>query len=82
MGEKWMNRAVKRPGALRRMARAAGMTTLEFARKNAHDSGSRGSRKARVGEEARFALIAQDEQIPPKEKKEKRHAPLPRAAAG
>ena len=82
MGEKWMQGAVKRPGALRRMARAAGMTTLEFARKHAHDSGPRGSGRARLGEEARFALIAQHERIPPKEKRKKRHAPLPRAAAG
>ncbi len=82
MAEKWTQGAVKRPGALRRMARAAGMTPMEFARQHAHDRGPRGSRAARVGEEARFALIAQHEPIPPQERTKKRHAPLPRAAAG
>lgn len=79
MARSWMQGAVKRRGALTRKAKAAGMTPLAFARKHAHDSGPRGSETLRTGEEARFALIAEHEQIPPKKKA--RHASLPRAAA-
>ncbi len=54
----WMEKAVRRPGALTRRARAAGMDVLEFARRHAHDPGLRGL-------QARFALIAQHRPIPP-----------------
>lgn len=73
MATKWMRDAVKRPGALTRRARAAGLTPLEFARNHARDRGLR-------GEESRFALVAQGEKIPAT--KPRRHARLPRAAAG
>lgn len=79
MARIWMQGAVKRRGALTRKAQAAGMTPLAFARKHAHDTGPRGSEELRTGEEARFALIAQHEPIPPK--KRSRHASLPRASA-
>ncbi|MDE2104280.1 MAG: hypothetical protein KGL39_43990 [Patescibacteria group bacterium] len=49
--KKWMQRAVKRPGALTKKAHAAGMSPMEFARKHKHSSG-------RTGRQARFALIA------------------------
>lgn len=83
MKDKWMKGAVNRRGALRRKARAAGMTPLAFAREHAHDTGRRGSEALRTGQQARFALIARGEAIPEerKEKKRRRHAPLPRAAA-
>jgi hypothetical protein len=54
----WMEGAVRRPGALRRRARAAHLSVLEFARRHAHDPGLR-------GRQARFALIAQHRPIPP-----------------
>lgn len=55
---RWMEEAVKRPGALRRRARAAHQAVLAFARRHAHDPG-------RLGRQARFALIAQHRPIPP-----------------
>jgi hypothetical protein len=83
MSQKWMQEAVKRPGALTRKARAEGMTPLAFAREHAHDTGPRGSEALRTGQQARFALIARGEEIPAERKeKKRRHAPLPRAAAG
>lgn len=48
----WMQRAVKRPGALTKKANAAGETPMTFARKNYHAKG-------RTGEQARFAVNAQ-----------------------
>jgi hypothetical protein len=84
MKRNWMRGAVKRPGALTRIARKAGMTPLAFAQEHAHDTGPRGSEASRTGEEARFALIAQGKPLPParKEKTRHGHARLPRAAAG
>ena len=48
---KWMQKAVKRPGALTTKAERAGMSVQAYAQKHKHDSGVR-------GEEARFALNA------------------------
>lgn len=42
---------VKRPGALTRKAKAAGMSVRAYARKHYHDPG-------RTGKQARFAIIA------------------------
>jgi hypothetical protein len=50
--EKWIQGAVKRPGALTQRARRAGMSPMAFARKHYHDSGL-------TGEESRFAVNAQ-----------------------
>lgn len=33
MAEKWIQRAIKRPGAFRKKAQAAGMSTQEYAQK-------------------------------------------------
>jgi len=44
-------RPVKRPGALTRKAKRAGMSNQAYARKHYHDKGLR-------GEQARFAVIA------------------------
>jgi hypothetical protein len=50
-GTKWMQKAVKRPGALTAKAKRAGMSVQAFAQKHKHDSGV-------TGEEARFAVTA------------------------
>ena len=49
-GAKWMQSAVKRPGALTRKARAAGESTAEFAESHRNTPG-------RTGKQARLALI-------------------------
>jgi hypothetical protein len=49
MAKKFIQKAIKRPGALTQKARAAGMSVLEFARKHAGDSGV-------TGQESRFYL--------------------------
>ena len=41
-GEKWIQKAIKHPGALTKKAHAAGMTPSAFAKKHAHDSGTTG----------------------------------------
>lgn len=46
---KWMQGAVKRPGALKRKARAAGESTMAYARAHKHSPG-------RTGKQARLAL--------------------------
>ena len=48
-GGKWISQAIKRPGALTRKAKAAGMGTMAFARKKRHAVG-------RTGKQARLAL--------------------------
>jgi hypothetical protein len=48
---KWMQKAVKRPGALTAKAKRAGMAVQAYAQKHKHDSGV-------TGEEARFAVTA------------------------
>lgn len=48
---KWMQKAVKRPGALTVKAKRAGMSVQAYAQKHKHDSGV-------TGEEARFAVNA------------------------
>lgn len=48
-GKKWIAGAIKRPGALTRKAKAAGMGTMAFARKMRHAAG-------RTGKQARLAL--------------------------
>jgi len=48
-GGKWIQKAIKRPGALTRKAKAAGMSTMAFARKKRHAAG-------RLGRQARLAL--------------------------
>lgn len=50
-GGKWMQGAVKHPGALSRAAKKAKMSPMAFARKHAHAPG-------KLGQRARFALIA------------------------
>ena len=47
--KKFIQRAIKRPGALRSKARKAGESTREYARKHKHSPG-------RTGRQARFAL--------------------------
>lgn len=49
MAEQWIQSAIKRPGALTRRARAAGMSPMAFAREHAHSPGL-------VGQQARLAL--------------------------
>jgi hypothetical protein len=49
MAGKWIKAAIKRPGALTKRARAAGMSTMAFAKKMRHAGG-------RVGKQARLAL--------------------------
>lgn len=50
--DKWMQGAVKRPGALTAKAHRAGQSPMEFARSHYHAKGL-------TGEEARFAVNAQ-----------------------
>jgi hypothetical protein len=38
-GKKWMQKAVKRPGALSAKAKRAGMSVQAYAQKHKHDSG-------------------------------------------
>ena len=38
----WIKGAIKHPGALKRKAKAAGMSTGAFAQKHKHDSGTTG----------------------------------------
>ena len=49
MAKKWIQKAIKRPGALTRKAKAAGMATMAFARKMRHAKGI-------TGKQARLAL--------------------------
>jgi len=49
MAEKWIAKAIKRPGALTRKAKAAGMTTKQYAR--AHKSS-----KGTTGRQSRLAI--------------------------
>ena len=46
---KWIKGAIKRPGALTRKARAAGVSTMSYARSHQHSKG-------RTGRQARLAL--------------------------
>jgi hypothetical protein len=48
-GKKFIQDAIKRPGALTRKAKAAGQSVAAFARAHAHDSGL-------TGQQARFYL--------------------------
>ena len=48
-GKRWIQGAIKRPGALTRKAKAAGMTVQSYARKMRHAAG-------RTGKQARLAL--------------------------
>lgn len=48
-GKRWISQAIKRPGALTRKAKAAGMSTMAYARKMRHAAG-------RTGKQARLAL--------------------------
>lgn len=50
--KKWMQKAVKRPGALTAKAKRAGLSVQAYAQEHKHDSGV-------TGEEARFAVIAE-----------------------
>lgn len=50
--DKWMQNAVKRPGALTKKAKAAGEGTMAYAHEHYHDKG-------RTGQQARFAVNAQ-----------------------
>ena len=63
---KWMQKAVKRPGALTAKAKRAGMSVQTYALKHEHDSGL-------TGEEARFAVTA--EKVA-KKRKAKRYWPF------
>jgi hypothetical protein len=44
MAKNWIAGAIRHPGALRRSATAAGMSTHAFAEKHKHDSGKTGNR--------------------------------------
>ena len=48
-GKRWIQKAITRPGAFTRKAKAAGMTVQAYARKMRHAGG-------RVGKQARLAL--------------------------
>ena len=48
-GEKWIQKAIKHPGALTKKAQSAGMSTSAFAKKHAHDSGTTG-KQARLAQ--------------------------------
>jgi len=48
-GKRWIQAAIKRPGAFTRKARAAGMTVQAYARKMRHATG-------RTGKQARLAI--------------------------
>jgi len=48
-GRRWIQKAIKRPGALTRKAKAAGMSTMAYARKHRRSPG-------RLGRQARLAL--------------------------
>ena len=50
MAGKWMQKAVKHPGAFTAKAKAAGMSVSAFAQKNKHASGT-------LGKQARLALV-------------------------
>ncbi len=50
--KKWMAGAIKRPGALTKKAKAAGMSPMAFARKHMHDGGL-------TGQQARAAINMQ-----------------------
>ena len=43
-GKKWIQGAIKHPGALTRAAKAAGMSTMAFARAHRHSAGTLGRR--------------------------------------
>lgn len=49
MAAKFIQKAIKRPGALTAKAKAAGMSILAYAQKHMHDSGQ-------AGDESRFYL--------------------------
>jgi hypothetical protein len=49
MAKDFIKKAIKHPGALRAKAKAAGESTMEFARKHEHDKG-------KTGEESRLAI--------------------------
>jgi hypothetical protein len=49
---RWIQSAIKRPGALTEKARRAGMSPMEYARRHASDPG-------RTGKQARLALTLQ-----------------------
>jgi len=48
-GEKWIQKAIKHPGALTRKAKAAGQSTSAFAKSHAHDKGTTG-KQARLAQ--------------------------------
>lgn len=47
--DKWIDKAIKRPGALKAKAKKAGESTMTFAKEHAGDGG-------RTGKQARLAL--------------------------
>ena len=49
MAKKWIQRAIRHPGALTRKAKAAGMSPMAFARKKVHAKGT-------TGKQARLAV--------------------------
>ncbi len=87
----WIQGAVKRKGALTEKAKRAGMSVAAFARKHQHDTGPRGSASLRTGQEARFYERLHEMRLKSAAgrraaeegaRTEKRHARLPRTAAG
>ncbi len=48
MAKKWISSAIKHPGAEKKAAAAAGMSTHSYMEKHMHDSGTAGKR-ARLG---------------------------------
>lgn len=63
MAKRWMQRAVKREGALSSKAKEAGQSPMAYARSHAHSPGL-------TGQQARFALVAQHESVPKKSRRE------------
>lgn len=63
MAKRWMQRAVKREGALSAKAKEAGQSPMAYAHSHAHSPGL-------TGQQARFALTAQHKPIPKKSRRE------------
>jgi hypothetical protein len=76
-GEKWIQKAIKHPGALTKKAKAAHMSTSAFAKAHAHDKGKTGKQArlaqtlAKMHEEALDQPATMDEKAPPGAKAER-----------
>lgn len=59
---KWISKAIKRPGALTRKAKAAGMSTMAFAR-------AKKGAKGLTGQQARLAITLRGPKVAGKKRK-------------